>query len=233
MLKNLLFILSLLLPLSLRAQNLYPPDSAADQFFLLQQLTGERYMDAEHKNEGMYLFEDWFPGRVLLASGHLITNISLRYNGYADELLWLKDKTVQIMIDKESIKEFSILANQREHLFRKLKINFGKDSTETFCESMYEGKVKVYVWRKDNLQSEIYRANMLYYIYVPKPVYCLFIGNKSYYLKNTRLKTLYAAVPQLEDRLRQRIREQHLKVRSEADFLKMIPAVEDILLDAK
>ena len=113
--KTLILLAILSLPVCTRAQNTYIPDTTADQFFKMQQLNGERYMDAGHKNEGMYLFEEWFPGKVLLRSGEWVFNVPLRYNGYTDDLLWLKGSTVQIRLDKESLLGFTITVNHRDY----------------------------------------------------------------------------------------------------------------------
>jgi hypothetical protein len=211
------------------AQNNYTPDTVMSRFFLLERLTGEKYMDAGHRNEGMYFFEEWTQGKIVLVSGEVINNLTLHYNGFQDQLLWLKDKLVQIILDKQNISEFSLFKNGGSYNFKKYNIPNGKDSTETYCQELYSGKVKLVVIRRNKLDAEIVKYYLLFYTYVPKPVYFLLKAGNIYKLKNARLRAIYKAFPDRREILRLRVRQQHLKVKSEADFIRVVQGLEDLI----
>lgn len=227
-----LFLISILVIASLcsYARMAHEPDTVQSRFFLLERLTGTKYMDVGHRNAGLYFIEEWTPGRIILESGEEINNLSLHYNGFQDQLLWLKDRTVQIILDKNIVSEFFLEKSGVSYHFKKYKIRIAKDNTDTYCQELYEGKVKLLVIRKCKLDSDAFNEEMLYYIYVPRPVYCVLIGDKIFFLKNARIRSIYNAFPGKKDSLRQRIRQQHLKVKNEKDFIATIHALEDILL---
>jgi len=211
------------------AQNKYAPDTAMSRFFQLEQLTGLKYMDAGHLNEGMYFFEEWTPGNLVLGSGAKIDNLTFHYNGFQDQLVWLKEKTVQVILDKNNVSEFTLNNAGISYHFKKYKVPNGKDSIATFCQELYNGKVKLLVIRKNKLDTEVVRYYKMYYIYVPRPVYCIFTDGKVHVLRNARLNALYKAFPAKKDILRQKVREQHLKVKNEMDMVKAINVLEDLL----
>ena len=227
--KSLLIYLVFLLPLRVNAQLIYLPDTIVKRFFLMQQLTGSRYMDAGHKNSGMYFTDEWCPGNIWLTSGRKVNDLMLRYNGFTDDLVWMRQRVMQVTLDKNNIKAFDILMNGRDHYFEKRMITHEKDSAETFCEVLHSGKVQLVAIRKTRLESESFKGYVPYYNYAPHPVYYLFIRGRTYFLKNCKLRTLYSTFPELEDKIRQRVHEQHIRRRKEANFIKAVIAIEDIL----
>lgn len=212
------------------AQLKYSADTVPSRFFLIERLTGEKYMDVGHRNTGLYFIEDWTPGKIIFDSGEELDNLSLHYNGCIDQLLWLKDKTVQIILYKNNISEFFLNKSNVSYHFKKYKIKSANDSTEVYSQQLYDGKVKLMVIRRTKLDSEAFNEEMLYYVYVPRPVFYLLIGNKFIMLRRARIRSLYNAFPYKKDSLRKIIRQKHLKAKNEKDFITVIHELEDILL---
>ncbi len=203
------------------------PDTMA-RFFQLEKLAGEKYMDIGYKNLGMYFFEEWTNGKILLSSGEEIENIGLHYNGFTDQLLWLKDNTIQIIIDKKSLSGFSLFNAGKEYKFRKYRIFSNRDSIATFCQELYKGKVKLLVARLSRLDCESIHNYIMYYVYVPSPKYFIYMNGKCINLQKVRLSALYRAFPERKEVLKQKARELHLKVKNEQGFVKAVQALEEL-----
>lgn len=203
---------------------------AVKRFFELQQLTGQRYMDAGHLNIGMYLYDDWCPGWVILDTGDTIGDLVLHYNAYQDNIVWLRNKTDQITLDSKNIAGFGIMYQGKEHPFKKLKIRTPQDSIETFAEIAFEGNVGMYVIRKNKPETQTIKNNIPYYNYAPRPQYVILMSHKTIILKNRRPRTLYIALPEEEDQIRERLHVSKLNTRSEPAFFSFIKSISDILL---
>jgi len=222
--KHYLIIILLFISPCIFAQGI--PDTLT-RFFQIEKLAGNKYMDIAYKYLGLYYFEEWTNGKILLSSGEEIENISLHYNGYTDQLLWLKDNVIQIIIDKKSLSGFSLFNAGKEYKFRKYRILSSGDTVNNFCQELYKGKVNLLVVRHNRLDCESIHNYIMYYVYVPSPAYFIYKNGKSINLKKMRLSALYKAFPERKEILKQKAKEKHVRVKSEEDFVKAVQALEE------
>jgi hypothetical protein len=222
-------IIFLLLPSALLAQPSITNDSIEAEKINVQQLTGEKYLDLAYRNINIFFKNHWNKGSIVLPSGDMVNNLLLRYDGLLDQLIWLNDKIGEVKLDKQNINEFYFYDTLQYH-FKKLNLSSAIDSSATFCQVLYEGNLKLYVSRKVRQQTEYFEKNTKYYLYVPRPTYYVLLNNQFYSISKAKINAIYNAFPDKKDALKQRIKQQKLRVKNEQDFIKTIQIVEDILV---
>lgn len=216
----------------LNAQNTNVESGTESEKFSFQKLIGEKYLDASLYHHGLYFRNVWLNGNIVLSSGNQVNQVMLRYNGFEDQLIWLSPKFGQIKLDKQNIEEFQLLSSDSVFHFKRLKINSLKDSSASFYQVGYEGKLQVYISRIIKLQTESYKAYAKYFIYKPYPEYYIIINKKLFILDRPKVKAVYAVFPTCKEKIRQRIKDNHLKIKNEADFIKLCISIEDILIQS-
>jgi hypothetical protein len=212
-----------------KAQSSATPGNKDSEQFFFQELIGQKYMDASLFHVGQNYRNDWLKGSVLLSSGNRADQLMLRFNSHEDQLIWLSPKFGQIRLDKQIISEFQLFSSDSIIHFKRLKLNAAKDSFGTFYEVAYEGKIQIYIHRKVRFMADYYKYYQRYFLYKPDPDYYLLINQKLVVLDRPRVKTIYAAFPALKDKIRQRIKDNHLKTKTENDFIRVLISVEDLL----
>ena len=101
-----------------------------------------------------YLTGKFINGEIEFRDGIKIGNIQLRYSKYRDELVYYnKDVSSQVIIDKISLKGFSLTDSTGvRRIFRQLYFN-GYSPGNRFFEVLVDGKVSLLVYRKTVLES--------------------------------------------------------------------------------
>ena len=143
------------------SQQSYCPCSADDDYGVRLQtgLIGYEYYNPVKGYEGDQYFNNWSFGAVLMSSGDIIKNISLRYDKYTDELLWMRQSDFKIgVIPKSAITGFWISAyqNRREYIASFIKMNIVlpmTGPTDVYLEVLVSGDVSLYVYRNVNIIS--------------------------------------------------------------------------------
>jgi hypothetical protein len=168
---------------------------------------------------GSQFFYKWANGDVIMNDGQIIRNKYIRYNRYSDELLWLRKSDYKTaLLDKETIDEFIIYTEDNSPYahFRKARIKkwYQFDSTDVFLQVLTEGNISLYVFRTVTVirnKIEIY----------DKDIYYLLMNNNYHRIDASRLG-LIRALPQNKTELKQIIRKNKLKVKSEPHLIKAI-----------
>jgi hypothetical protein len=168
---------------------------------------------------GSQFFYKWANGDVIMNDGQIIRNKYIRYNRYSDELLWLRKSDYKTaLLDKETIDEFIIYTEDNSPYahFRKARIKkwYQFDSTDVFLQILTEGNISLYVFRTVTVirnKIEIY----------DKDIYYLLMNNNYHRIDASRLG-LIRALPQNKTELKQIIRKNKLKVKSEPHLIKAI-----------
>ena len=226
----LVLILLVLVEVQAKTQINRKTDSLVSAKFLLQQVTGEKFLDPGNKHVGFLFKNDWINGDIVLTTGEIIGNIPLKYNGNQDQLVWLTALKGQVKVDRQNIQDFYLNDFQTQYHFRKVRLSPLNDSTETFCQVAYEGKINFYIYRKTKQMTTRYETDGLFYYYYPKPVYLLNFNNQTYILSRLTISALYNAFPSLKENLKLCVKQNHIKVKNEAGFINLIKSAEDILV---
>jgi hypothetical protein len=181
-------------------------------------LSGRYYVN-RMMNYGSQFFYKWANGDVIMNDGQIIRNKLIRYNRYYDELIWLRKPDYKTaIIGKETVDEFIIYSEDNTPYahFRKTKIKnwYQSDSIDVFLQVLTEGNISLYVFRTVTVirnKIEIY----------DKDIYYLMIDNTYYRIDPSR-RGLMRAIPQKKAELKQIIRKNRLKLKSEPHLIKAI-----------
>lgn len=217
--RNLIVCISLFMSLTFHAQ---------DNEMKFRQLIGTEYTDPGLTNKGIYLYEEFVPGSVILNTGDTVTGLYLRYNSLTDQLIWLTKSYGQINPDKFLIREFSLILKDSTVHFQQMQLQ-SDDIVPAFYQELYGGKVTLLVQRKVYHASDYYRNKTHFSVYKPGPQYYLVIGKKVYHPPSPTIKSMYALFPGLKEQIHQQVRNRHLKDKNEKEFVEFIRGVEENL----
>jgi hypothetical protein len=212
------------------AQILNARQSADDSLLfkpVFQNLTGEAYSDHSFTHKGIHFRDEFLPGKIWFTNGDSLGDLSLRYNSFEDQLIWLSKKHGQVLLDRATIAKFSFKNRDTAFLFKKLQLPAADTGFSQVC---YEGEIKLYVKRKSVPYTSYIRNSIKYYKYRQAPVYCLMVRGKVYII-NRNIKNLYQLFPAKEDAIRNSIRGKRLHFKREGDFIKAIIGMEKILTE--
>jgi hypothetical protein len=153
--KNIVLIFYLSINSSLAVFSQYTSEPCAKEGTVLK-LSGEKLTGKEFSNRFPtnleQFYSDWNKGVVFLQNGCKVTNESITYNRYLDDLLWHATSHHKIVVvDKNSVQSFNLFKENGEKMvrFEKMKIQVwpSPDSTEHFLEILAEGKISFCVLR--------------------------------------------------------------------------------------
>ena len=229
--KHYINILLLLICISANAQtNVIQTIPDIDSTFT-SKLTGEYFYENTHYIGEQFFNKDWTEGDILLSNGTMIYKKSLKYNGLRDELIWLNSSNYgKFKLDKSSISEFW-LKNISDHDIHFKRINVRDTSLtrqpDIFAEVKVEGKLSLYIQRKvsvigsenvrtDNtvISYDDLKNSPRYYIKLPTNQYLM--------LTKLRRRAFLRLFPEDKKAINKIIKDNHLKVKVESDFVKLI-----------
>lgn len=229
--KYYLNILLLLICVSANAQtNVVPKTPDVDSIFA-PKLTGDFFFENTHCIGEQYFNKEWADGDILLSNGLLVTNKSLKYNGLVDELIWLNSSNFgKFRLDRSSVSEFWLkdISGLVSH-FKRINV---RDSSFThqsdiFAEVKAEGNYSLYIQRKVIIVGSVnvklenglcsfddLKNTPRYYIKHPSGQHSM--------LTKLRRRAFLKLFPENREAITKIIKENHLKVKVESDFVKLI-----------
>lgn len=232
--KHYIYILFLLICISASAQtNVFQKVPEIDSTFS-DKLTGDFFYESKQYIGEQYFNNDWWEGDILLSTGQKLYGKLLRYNGLFDELIWLNTSNYgKFKLDKLSVDEFWMKDKSGENFHFK-RINVG-DTTSThrlgiYAEVMVTGKLSLYIQRKISAvgYEDEYKNKIIgrYYNLKSKPIYYIKLPSNNYLtLTKLRRVAFLKLFPDKKNTLNKIIRENHLNVREEDDFVKIIELI--------
>jgi hypothetical protein len=94
-----------------------------DGNYTLNRLVFREYHNPINSYRGEQFLNEWAKGNINLVNGEKINNITLRYDMFSDELLYLReDDFVTGIVNKDDCEHFQISASQSELSFVKKQI---------------------------------------------------------------------------------------------------------------
>ena len=155
--------------------------------YLLNLLISREYQNPISYYRGDQYFNTWAPGYLNLANGATVTNISLRYNKFLDEVLWLRTSDFKTGIINKSIVSGFAIFDQDNHLlgsFVKRRIKTpGLDSVYAYLQVLAEGELSLYAYR--NVVKAISESRT-----VDNTTYYIFVNEDQYYTIRLKKKSL-------------------------------------------
>jgi len=229
--KSILTILLFAFVFSIHAQQTAYNDSSEIENYALQFFTGEKYNDPGSKHLNIYFRENWLPGRIILGSGHVIKNATLKFNGANNYLIVRNDRIGQIKTDNQSISDFYLIENKKEYHFKKLKIDTVSQN-ELFYQFVFKLKFEMYVYRRVTSVATYNTPEGTRRLYRPKPIYILFVNNKYILFDQPTQKAVYRRFPDIKNKIKQSNPESLKKIKTEEEFFKFINQIEDMIIES-
>ena len=188
--------------------------------YLEEKLVGRIFVNPLVSNN-LQFFNEWTTGEIYLQNGKTVKNKYLRYNGYLDYLLWLRESDYQTaIINRETVAGFKLYDKNNIPFayFKNLKIKnwYTGDSTKLYLQVLAEGHISLYVHRQIkilNNNNELYKQ-YIYYICKDGVYHNLSLGRLS----------LLRFFADNKSKVRSIIRKNHLKVKQEdhlSEFVKL------------
>lgn len=215
-----LFFIYLLTSLSATSQNYYCAckDSNENGILFEENVSAKVYISPYLNKKELY-YNSWGIGEIELVNGSIIKNKILRYNGFLDELVWLRDADKKTgLIEKQFVKSFKIYNRDlsSKDIFKKLKIKhwYSFDTSVVYMQVLTEGTISLYAFRKIILMSNLQE-------FVSKYEYYLYKDGNYFMFKPNRINLLQLMGTEKE-KMKIILRTNHLKVRHENQLIKAI-----------
>jgi len=229
--KHYLYFAFLLMCIPIHAQtNVGMSVPAIDSTFSAK-LTGEFFFEGRQYIGEQYNTKNWIQSDILLSTGEMIYNVSIKYNGLFDEVIWMNTTNFGIFkLDKSFIQEFWI-KNEPDSSIHVKRINVSGSDTDhqpdVFVEVVVESKLSLYIQRKISIvgSETIYRNDAFrqFETIEPTPVYYIKLPSNHYLtLNKIRRRAFLKLFPENKKAISKIIRVNDLDISVESDFVKLI-----------
>jgi len=172
---------------ALRAQNGVPQNWNA------KKIMGTRHIPYPVAMGRPYLNDQFLSGEIELSDGFKFKDLKLRYSSYRDALIYFNTEiSVQIVIDKASLRGFSLIDEQGAKRIFRMQYYGGYSPGLRFFEVLVDGEIKLLAFRKvilelcapynditGKLNNMNYQEAYSYYLYHPEKGYELIRINKN------------------------------------------------------
>lgn len=166
----------------------------------------------EHPSKKEQFTGNWEKGSVIFTNGTKAKNKMLRYNGWKDELIWMRKSDYKRgTVIKDQVKEFSLGEKRFIHYY---------DNTSLFKQDIYlevlaEGKISLYCHRKVTYikSSDAFSTNYQYYLKLDSSLMKI----------RLRKSTIINSFTEEEQKIFKNIvRKNHLKIKNEYQMAKAL-----------
>jgi hypothetical protein len=174
-------------------------------------------------NNTREFIDEWRNGDVHLVNDAVIKNKLLRYNGYLDEVIWLRTEDYKMgKLYKSQISSFRLYANEEnkecKYVKKTLPWDLNSESEDVFLEVLVEGTYEFYAFRQ---MKRNHNANEVF----PRFLYFIKYENKYTRIKLRQSELIRLFDKDLRPNVRRDLRQARLKYRTEED---MIHAIEHL-----
>jgi hypothetical protein len=138
--------------------------------FLQNLLISREYYNPIRHFDGEQYFSAWTPGNITLVNGVTVRDMTIRYDKYLDDILWLRQTDFKTgVINKSIVSGFDLYNTDYQLIgsFVKKRINPpGMAPIDAFLQVLAEGTVSLYVYRNVVQAISVSRTvdNTIYYI---------------------------------------------------------------------
>ena len=226
-----IFFSFLLMCISMHAQtnvgSVVPP---IDSTFTAK-LTGEFFYESKQYIGVQNFNENWAQSDILLSTGEMIYNVSLKYNGLFDEVIWMNTSNFgKFKLDKSFIKEFWLKYEPSfPNHFKRINVSEPDNGQQPdiFVEVVIESRFSLFIQRKISVvgTETLYRNDAFreFETIEPTPVYYIKLPSNHYLkLNKIRRRAFLKLFPEKKKALTKMIRVNDLNVSVESDFVKLI-----------
>ncbi len=185
-------------------------------------IRGTRFIPYPNFSGKPYLNDKFILGEIELNDGTKIGNIGLSYSTYRDELIYYNTAvSAQILIDKISLKGFSLMDPRGEKRIFRRQYYDGSIHDNCYFELLSDGKFSLLAYRKVNLEpcDTYYTKSGLSY----QPAWCYYIYSvgKGYSQVNISRNSLLSKFSKQNQKLiRKLLRKNGIFIADESEFTK-------------
>jgi len=130
--------------------------SEPDELYMMnirKGMMGIEYINPVVGYKGNQYYNNWTHGEILLTNGERITGLYLRYDGYLDQLLWLREDFINCVLCKACIKGFNLYDDSdniaASFIIKKgIRLPLENDSADCFFQTLGKGEYSFYAFRK-------------------------------------------------------------------------------------
>ncbi len=180
--------------------------------------------------------DNWSDGILYLANGKRIDNISIRYNGYDDEVEYRKDGKV-LIIDNFNLKGFEIFV-ENDDRSQKIKYIFkngfsvgNEIDKKEFFSIVYEGKNFSVVEKLEVVETRVTPASYgesAYQKFVNDKEGLIIYDNKVEKYKGRR-KDIYSILPSKKNEIKKKTKQDDLDLNNKLHLLIVLEYIDSNL----
>ncbi len=205
-------------------------DTGRESNMFSSRLSGEIVNLSIPARGSQYTHQDWKYGEVILYSGEIVSEVSLRYNGYRNILVWRHPETLNhIRLDDKLIKGFSLHRETGTLNFQRLQVPPGRQNI--FAECLFDGEIKLFAWRNIEQTGDYLESTGARMVSIP-----ILEPRPQYYLKDTKGNTtrirrlnqraLTEAFPEEQQEKVRALAERHnLRIHDEATMIRAVKTI--------
>lgn len=201
-------------------------------------LSGEIIQPSTGLKGSQFYINDWLDGEIFFNDGSRVTVEKLRYNGYADEVLWLHEGSKQVvLINRNLIEKFTLYlpGNPEPLVFERmpLKSALYQRTGDVFAHSLLKGTISLFAIRQIVKKRDVIEkrgnARGLFTEIEPQHIYFIILpcGRVAIIDKSPR-KSLYRAFPEFREELRSAFTDSRNRLRNENEMIEAIRIINDI-----
>jgi hypothetical protein len=222
-------------------QGLTMPDKFENLRLTGENAVGNTVRTYDGRYEGVkghpYSSDEWLVGNVLLENEKEYQNVKLKYNAYQDQLIGLQQEKYPILLDKDKVRAFTMMAKdsieimkfvKAKHLDHRLKRVEG----DQYVQVLHQGIVSLYALNRKLLNKANYRGAYNYgnkydeFVNI-EPTYYLAEAGEAHKLKLKKRKVIKSFDDHTQA-ISKYIENEHLELSNEESLLKVIAYYEKI-----
>jgi len=194
-------------------------------------LTGEFFYESRQYIGMQYFNDNWAQGDILLSTGEMVSNVSLKYNGLFDEVIWMNTSNFgKFKVDKSFIREFWLkYETGTPRHFKRINVSEPDKGLQPdiFVEVAVEGKISLYIQRRIVVSGTqmIYRNDAFrdFETLEASPVYYIKLPSNQYLKMNRiRRRAFLKFFPEKKKAITKILNANNLDIHVESDFVKLI-----------
>jgi len=188
-----------------------------DGNYTLNMLVFREYHNPINSYRGEQFLNEWAKGSINLVNGEKINNITLRYDMFSDELLYLReDDFVTGIVNKDVVNTFQISASQSELSFVKKLIKLpAMDARISYLKVLVDREADLLVFR--SVVKAISESRT-----VDNTIYYIFTEGDDFSPVKLRRGSLLKCSGIDRERMKKVLKENKLSLKDELNFARAV-----------
>ncbi|MBN1187483.1 MAG: hypothetical protein JXB49_34725 [Bacteroidales bacterium] len=191
------------------------------------------YNDYLNVKGSAFLYNDWQKGDLILKNGDVLTNINLKFDLYANNLIVYHDLLhYQVLLDEGNVKGFTLRSASGEKYFIARENKGIKTKYETtddiIMQVLAEGEVSLYKLEYRKMQKQSKSNEKTTAEFLNRKEYHFFIKGQDYNVK-WKKKLLLGYYSDYKSDINFYVRHHHLRLRKENDLVELVQYLNSLV----